>query len=58
MQVRMGWIITIGAILCAWSLLRVLGGERQRMIQVLETQIDSAGPSQAPPPSDAATSVH
>jgi hypothetical protein len=59
MQVlEMGWIITIGAVLCAWSLLRVLGGERQRLIHGLEAQGGSAPASGTPPPSDAATSIH
>jgi hypothetical protein len=48
----MNWLAVTTVVLCAWAFLRVLGGERQRLIQELPPDPEptaEAVPEPAPP---------
>jgi hypothetical protein len=43
----MNWLLLTFAVLAAWAILRVLGGERQRQVQDLQTEIMNAASKNA-----------
>ena len=56
----MDWAWIIGGLLCAWATLRVIGGERVRMVQRVKAEIAANPPTQpelAPPAKAANTST-